>query len=109
MGVDAGDVDNDGDEDLFVTNLGTQNNTLYINDGTGLFEDRSIASGLGRAEPAQYGFRHARFFDYDNDGWLDVLVVNGAVFTKKALVAANDPFPLTRTINSFRNTGQRTV
>ena len=104
MGVDAGDVDNDGDEDLFVTNLGTQYNILYINDGKGLFEDRSIASGLGRANQANTGFGTG-FFDYDNDGWLDVLVVNGAVFTKKALVAAKDPFPLHEINQLFRNTG----
>ncbi len=104
MGVDAGDVDNDGDEDLFVTNLGTQYNTLYINDGKGLFEDRSIVSGLGRANQANTGFG-TRFFDYDNDGWLDVLVVNGAVFTKKALAAAKDPFPLHEINQLFRNTG----
>ena len=58
MGVDAGDFDNDGDEDLFVTNWLSQMNTLYVNDGTGNFEDRKAASGLGRAEPGQDRFRH---------------------------------------------------
>ncbi len=51
MGVDAGDVDADGDDDLFVTHLSLQTNTLYLNDGTGLFEDRSTMSGLGVPGP----------------------------------------------------------
>jgi hypothetical protein len=104
MGVDAGDVDNDGDEDLFVTNLGTQYNTLYVNDGSGLFEDRSTASGLGTPRQRYTGFG-TLFFDYDNDGWLDVLVVNGAVFTKRALAAAKDPYPLHEPDQLFRGLG----
>ena len=104
MGVDAGDFDNDGDEDLFVTNLGTQYNTLYVNNGSGLFEDRSIATWLGRPNQPNTGFG-TLFFDYDNDGWLDVIVVNGAVFTKKALAAAKDPFPLHEINQLFRNQG----
>ena len=51
MGVDAGDFDNDGDEDLFMTQLPTEGGSLYVNDGSGLFEDRSSASGLGPSQP----------------------------------------------------------
>ena len=47
MGVDAGDFDNDGDEDLFTTQLPGEGTDLYVNDGNGLFEDRARASGLG--------------------------------------------------------------
>ena len=43
MGVDAGDFDNDGDEDLFITELSGQGSTLYVNDGAGLFRERSAA------------------------------------------------------------------
>ena len=104
MGVDAGDFDNDGDEDLFVTNLSTQYNTLYVNNGSGLFEDRSTPSRLGTPSQRYTGFG-TLFFDYDNDSWLDVLVVNGAVFTKRALAAAKDPYPLHEPNQLFRNLG----
>ena len=56
MGVDAGDVDNDGDEDLFVTNLTGEGNDLYVNDGGGFFEEQSARSGLGAASRGFTGF-----------------------------------------------------
>jgi enediyne biosynthesis protein E4 len=102
MGVDAGDIDNDGDEDLFVTNLTGEGNDLYVNDGSGLFEEQSGRSGLGPASRAYTGFG-AAWFDIDNDGWLDMLIVNGAVQTIEALRRANDPFPLHQTKLLFRN------
>jgi enediyne biosynthesis protein E4 len=78
MGVDAGDFDNDGDDDLFMTELTAQGNNLYVNDGHGAFEDRSVPSNLGPASLGFTGFGTA-WFDYDNDGWPDLLTVNGAV------------------------------
>ena len=78
MGIDAGDFDNDGDEDLFITNWLAQMNILYVNAGDGVFEDRKAASGLGPPSLAKTGFGTA-WFDYDNDGWLDLLAVNGSV------------------------------
>jgi hypothetical protein len=93
MGVDAGDIDNDGDEDLFVTNLTGEGNDLYVNDGTATFEDQSAASGLGPASLAYTGFG-AAWLDADNDGRLDALIVNGAVRTIDALRQAKDPLPL---------------
>ncbi len=93
MGVDAGDIDNDGDEDLFVANLTGEGNDVYVNDGNGLFEEQSGRSGIGPASRAFTGFG-AAWFDFDNDGWLDMLVVNGAVQTIEALRRINDPFPL---------------
>ncbi len=104
MGVDAQDFDGDGDPDLFLTHFDKETNTLYVNDGTGLFEDESIASGLG-----QPSFRYTAFgvawFDLDNDGWLDVFSVNGAVRKKPGQVRAGDPHPLKEPNQLFVNTG----
>jgi hypothetical protein len=104
MGVDAGDFDGDGDDDLFVSHLITQTNTLYVNDGNGLFEDRSTRTGLGPPSLAFTGFGTA-WFDYDNDGWLDIFVANGAVDLIPRLVQAGDPYPLHQTNQLFRNLG----
>jgi hypothetical protein len=104
MGVDAGDVDNDGDEDLFVTNLMGEGHDLYINDGSGLFENQSARSGLGSRSLPYTGFGTG-WFDFDNDGWLDILTVNGAVQTIEALKAIHDPFPLAQRKQLFRNLG----
>jgi enediyne biosynthesis protein E4 len=104
MGVDAGDVDNDGDEDLFVTNLTGEGNDLYLNDGAGYFEEQSARSGLGAPSRAFTGFGTA-WFDIDNDGWLDTITVNGAVQTIESLRRANDPFPLHQRNLLFHNLG----
>ena len=89
MGVAAGDFDNDGDEDLFMTHLETEGNNLYVNDGSGIFQDRSAATGLGPGSLAHAGWGTA-WFDYDNDGWLDLLAANGAV-RRDALVRPPAP------------------
>jgi len=104
MGVDAGDFDGDGDEDLFVSHLVTQTNTLYVNDGTGLFEDQSVRTGLGPPSLPFTGFGTS-WIDYDNDGWLDVMVVNGAVDLLPRLVQERDPYPLHQTNQLFHNLG----
>ncbi|MBI3491522.1 MAG: CRTAC1 family protein [Acidobacteria bacterium] len=104
MGVDAGDFDNDGDEDLFVTNLVGETNTLYVNDGSGVFEDRTARAGLAVPSLPYTGFGTA-WFDFDNDGWLDLLVANGAVRIREALARATDPFPLHERNQLFRNLG----
>ena len=104
MGVDAGDFDNDGDEDLFVTNWLDQMNVLYVNDGAGSFEDRRAASGLGSPSLAKTGFGTA-WFDFDDDGWLDLFVANGGVATIESLARAKDPFPLRMTPQLYRNLG----
>ena len=104
MGVDAGDFDNDGDEDLFITNWLDQMNVLYVNDGTGNFEDRRAASDLGAPSLAKTGFG-AGWFDFDRDGFLDLFVANGGVATIEALARASDPFPLRMTPQLYRNRG----
>jgi hypothetical protein len=102
MGVDAGDFDNDGDEDLFVTHLSAETNVLYVNNGTGLFEDRRAQSALAAPSFAHTGFG-AAWFDFDNDGWLDILTVNGTVAYVEG--RSNDPFPYDQRKQLFRNLG----
>ena len=104
MGVDAGDFDNDGDEDLFITNWLSQMNILYTNTGGRVFQDRKAASGLGAPSLAKTGFATA-WLDYDNDGWLDLLTANGSVSTIEAQARAKDPFPFRMTNQLYRNTG----
>ena len=100
MGVDAGDFDNDGDFDLFMTHLPNEGNNLYENGGAGLFEDASIRTGLGPPSHGHTGFG-AAWFDVDNDGWLDLLAVNGAI---EAIGGRGDhPFPYDETNLLFRN------
>ena len=93
MGCAAGDYDNDGDVDLYVTNLGA--NTLYRNEGNGTFADVTQAAGVG--DPGWS--TSAAFVDYDADGDLDLFVTNYVLwsdtpaFTKKecfATTGAND-------------------
>jgi hypothetical protein len=93
MGVDAGDFDDDGDEDVFVTELTSEGSNLYVNDGTGVFDDRSTPSGLSTPSVPFTGFGTA-WFDYDNDGLLDLLSVNGTVQIIETLRQAKDPLPL---------------
>ena len=77
MGVATGDVDGDGDEDVFLTHLEGETNTLYVNQG-GFFEDGTNPAGLGLPSLPLTGFG-TRFLDFQNDGHLDVFVLNGAV------------------------------
>jgi enediyne biosynthesis protein E4 len=78
MGVTAGDFDNDDDDDLLVTNLTRQGSTLYRNNGRGLFDDATTEFNLTQPSFLSTGFGTA-WFDYDNDGWLDLFAANGAV------------------------------
>jgi enediyne biosynthesis protein E4 len=102
MGVDAGDYDNDGDEDLFVANWASEMNILYENVG-GRFEDRKSVSGVGPPSVAKTGFATA-WFDYDNDGLLDLLTVNGGVAAIEAQ-RGRDPFPFRMSNQLYRNSG----
>ncbi len=104
MGVDAGDFDNDGDEDLFLAHLSKETNTLYINNGSGQFQDLTLQAGLANASWEATGFGTA-FLDFDNDGWLDILVLNGAVKIIEELARQSDPYPLHQQNQLFRNRG----
>ena len=104
MGIDAGDYDNDGDEDIFITNWLAQMNILYVNMGGGVFEDRKAATGLGPPSLAKTGFG-AAWLDYDNDSWLDLFTANGSVSIIEAQARVNDPFPLKMLNQLYRNLG----
>lgn len=108
MGVDAGDFDRNGALDLFLTHLVRETNTLYANDGTGWFTDVTAASGLGTPSLPKTGFGTA-FVDFDLDGWLDLLVVNGGVTIEADRAAAGDPFPYHQTDQLFANRQGRYV
>ena len=104
MGVDAGDFNNDGKEDLVVTELTGQGSDFYVNDGSGGFEDRSAPAGIRLASLPYTGFGTG-WLDVDNDGWLDLLSVNGAVTQILEGVARNEPFPLKQPKQFLRNLG----
>jgi len=104
MGAAAADVDGDGDLDLLVTHLDRETNTLYLNEGDGFFEDRTVASGIGVPSWDFTGFGLA-WLDFDNDGWLDFAVANGAVKHLEPLVRRGDPYPLHQPNQLFRSLG----
>ena len=85
MGIAWGDYDNDGLFDLFVTNFESEQNTLYRNLGPKGFMDVSAAAGVAQVSRPFVGWGTA-FVDFDNDGWLDLLVVNGHVYPQMELV-----------------------
>jgi len=78
MGVAVGDYDCDGWLDLFKTNFADDTCDLYHNNGEGTFTDVTFASGIGINN--QYVAWGCGFVDYDNDGWPDIIQVNGHVY-----------------------------
>lgn len=104
MGVAAEDFDGDGDLDLFLTHLLGETNTYYRNDGSGMFADASIVSRLGPSSKSATGFGVLPI-DYDNDGWLDILTVNGEVRVIEELARQGDSFPLHQPNQLFHNEG----
>jgi len=78
MGSTVGDFNGDGRPDIFRTNFSDDTSTLYRNNGDATFDDVTFAAGLGLH--TQYLGWGTMFFDFDNDGWLDLLLVNGHVY-----------------------------
>ena len=76
MGVDFADYDNDGRPDVLVTDLANQRYALYQNNGDSTFTYSSFSTGLGRISMLHSGWG-ARFLDFDNDGWKDLVVAQG--------------------------------
>ena len=102
MGADAGDADGDGDDDLVVTELTGQGTNVFLNDGAGQFRDVSAASGIGAASLSATGWGTA-WVDYDNDGWLDLLAVNGTIIAQEGRTGRAFPYDQRKVL--FRNLG----
>jgi enediyne biosynthesis protein E4 len=79
MGLAVGDYDNDGRVDFHITNFSDDSNVLYHNDGESNFTDVTFQAGLGEPSIPFLGWGTS-FLDFDNDGWLDLFVVNGHVY-----------------------------
>ncbi len=79
MGVDSGDFNGDGRPDLHTTNFSDDYNTLYRNDGSGLFTEVSFEARLGEVTLPYLGWATA-FADFDFDSDLDLFVVNGHIY-----------------------------
>ncbi|HKN62416.1 MAG TPA: VCBS repeat-containing protein, partial [Candidatus Acidoferrales bacterium] len=103
MSADAADLTGDGRMDLYVSHLDFELNRLYRNNGDGTFTDDTIASGLGQTNILDSSFG-ARFFDWDNDGWRDLLVTNGHILDNIKLyhpeVSYEEPRRLYRNVGS---------
>jgi hypothetical protein len=102
MGVAVGDPDNDADLDIFVTNITRETHAFYRNLGRGHFEDARVTTGLASPTAPYTGFG-TDYFDYDNDGWLDLFVANGAVTMIEAL--RGEPFPFRQRNQLLHNLG----
>jgi hypothetical protein len=79
MGIAAGDYLNNGHLDIVNTSFSDDYNVLFQNDGKGYFTDISYQSGIAESSIPFVGFADG-FLDYDNDGWKDLLIINGHVY-----------------------------
>jgi enediyne biosynthesis protein E4 len=103
MGVDSADYDQDGWMDLFVTNVDQEMYALYHNDHDEVFDDLAVATGIGMTTRLMSGWG-VKFFDYNNDGDLDLFLANGhpddRIEERYSQVKYKEPMLL------FRNTGK---
>ena len=101
MGVAVGDYDRNGTMDIFKTNFAGDTSTLYANTGRGLCDDRTFASGMGfNTRWLGWG---AGFADFDNDGWLDLLLANGHVYPEVRQVKSESGYEQPKVF--YRNLG----
>jgi hypothetical protein len=105
MGADTADYDRSGRPHLLVGNFSNQMLGLYHNEGTGLFVDEAPKSTVGRASLLSLTFG-TFFFDYDLDGWPDILAANGHVEEEIGRVQPKVQYRESPLL--FHNSGQRT-
>ena len=91
MGISAADYDLDGNLDLIKTNFAGDTPSLYHNLGGGAFEDATFAAGLGAH--TQFLGWGCGFFDFDNDGWPDILICNGHVYPEVEQLKTEAGYP----------------
>jgi hypothetical protein len=103
MGVDAADYDRSGLASILITNFSNQMLSLYHNEGRGLFVDEAPRSEVGRNSLLTLGFG-CFFFDYDLDGWPDILIANGHIDGDIQRVQPNVKYAMPPHI--FRNLGK---
>jgi len=103
MGVDAADYDRSGLASILITNFSNQMLSLYHNEGKGLFVDEAPRSEIGRNSLLTLGFG-CFFFDYDLDGWPDILIANGHIDGDIQRVQPNVKYAMPPHI--FRNLGK---
>jgi hypothetical protein len=103
MGVDAADYDRSGATSILITNFSNQMLSLYHNEGKGLFVDEAPRSEVGRASLLTLGFG-CFFFDYDLDGWPDILIANGHIDSDIQRVQPNVKYAMPPHL--FRNVGK---
>ncbi|HEY8562396.1 MAG TPA: CRTAC1 family protein [Pyrinomonadaceae bacterium] len=104
MGVAVGDFDGDGYLDLFDTNFEDEQNTLYRNLGNKGFMDVSAESRVAQPSKPYVGWG-TDFVDFDNDGWLDLLVVNGHVYPQMDFIKNDTQLGFRQHFLLHRNTG----
>lgn len=105
MGVDAADIDHDGNLDLFVTNFTQEADTLYWNRGAAGFQDISAPSGIQQVTFPYVGWGTG-FVDFTNSGWDDLFIANGHIYPQ--MQAARTAFPYLQGLLLFHNNRNRT-
>ncbi len=105
MGLAADDIDNDGHLEVIVTNLTGEGVTLFRGDGEGLYDDATAQFRLAQTTFGHTGYG-VGFFDYDNDGLMDLFIANGAMVIIESLRAHQKGFyPYAQKNQLFHNQG----